>query len=110
MLPKGHIFNCRFNIAVNLGGEANFAWLIPISGIVVIAITYYEHSTNTNEFGKITSILAGALPFIGLFRGLFQAGKDLFEVLAIGVYSSLIIGLVLLLSGFGVLNSFFRQN
>ena len=93
-------------MAANLGGEASLAWLIPLSSIAVVAVAFYEQSTRTNSFGKISSIIAGALPFVGLLYGLSQIGKDLFEVLAIGAYLSLIIGLILILSGIGVFDSF----
>ncbi|PIP06963.1 MAG: hypothetical protein CO012_03455 [Syntrophobacterales bacterium CG_4_8_14_3_um_filter_49_14] len=95
-----------YDLAANLGGEASLAWLIPLSSIAVVAVAFYEQSTRTNSFGKISSIIAGALPFVGLLYGLSQIGKDLFEVLAIGAYLSLIIGLILILSGIGVFDSF----
>jgi len=107
-LPWGKLFSFTgsgYDLAANFGGEAKFAWLIPLSSIVVIVVAFYEHGTNTNDFGKTYSIIAGALPFIGLLYGLFQIGKDLFEVLAIGAYLSLMIGLILILSGLGVFNS-----
>lgn len=108
-LPWAKLFffaGSGYDLAANLGGEAKFAWLIPLSSIAVVAVAFYEHSTNTNNFGKIGSIIAGALPFVFLLYGLSQIGKDLLEVLAIGAYLSLIIGLVLILSGLGVFDSF----
>lgn len=107
-LPWGKLFfftGSGYDLAINLGGEAKLLWLIPIASIAVIAVAFYEGNTNTNSLGKISSIIAGVLPYIGLVYGLSQVGKDLFEVLAIGAYLALIIGFILILSGFGVFKS-----
>ncbi len=104
-LPWAKLFfftGSGYDLATNLGDEAKFAWLIPLSSIVVIVVVFYESNTNTDNLSKISSIIAGAFPFIGLFYVLSQIGKDIFEILAIGAYLSLIIGLILILSGFGV--------
>ncbi|MBC8427231.1 MAG: hypothetical protein H8E00_01085 [Deltaproteobacteria bacterium] len=108
-LPWGKLFFAAvsgYDLAANVGGEAKIAWLIPLSSIALIIVAFSGSNTNTDNLGRVSSIIVGALPFIGLFYVLSQVGTDIFEVLAIGAYLSLIIGLILILAGFGAFEPF----
>lgn len=73
-----------------LGSYGNFAWLIPVSsGITIVAGLYGKSQT---ELAQLT----GALPILGLVYGLVKVGSDLFHILAIGAYLTLLTGLALL--------------
>ncbi|MBA4150147.1 MAG: hypothetical protein H0X66_18725 [Verrucomicrobia bacterium] len=71
------------------GGKGLLLWSIPI----FCAITIFATLTKRNA--KITGQLTGALPFFVLAYGLFQEGKDLMQVLGMGAWIGLVLGLAL---------------
>ena len=75
-----------------LGSYANFAWLVPASAtaylILAIAGSPQRH---------LAGIAAGLLPWVALLYGISKVTTDLFQVLAIGAYLTLIAAAVLLL-------------
>jgi len=88
-----------YDIGVQLGGEAKFVWAIPAAAIAIVALAFYTVDT------KVMSIITGILPFVVVGRAYSEMGKDLFQVLSIGAYISLIVGCLLILSGIGVIKS-----
>ena len=101
-LPWAKVFfftGSGYNIGVHLGGEAKFVWAIPVAAIAIIALAFYIVDT------KVMSIITGILPFVVFGRAYSELGKDLFEILAIGAYISLIVGALLILFGIGVIKS-----
>ena len=88
-----------YDIGVQLSGEAKFVWTIPGAAIAIIALAFYIVNT------KVMSVIAGILPFVVVGRAYSELGKDLFQVLAIGAYISLIVGALLILFGIGVIKS-----
>ena len=85
-----------YDIGVQLNGNV---WLIPAASIAVIAVAFYNLNT------KLVSLIAGALPFAALAWGYTELKKDVFEVLSVGAYLSLGLGVALLLCGLGVIGS-----
>ncbi len=71
------------------GGKGLLLWSIPI----FCAITIFATMTKRNA--KIIGQLTGALPFFVLAYGLYQEGKDLMQVLGMGAWIGLVLGLVL---------------
>jgi len=79
------------------GSYGNWAWVIPITAVVTLVISLSGNSA------KPLHIVTGLLPYAGVAYGLSQMGKDLFHVLAIGVYLTLLAGLFMVLFASGVL-------
>jgi len=101
-LPWAKVFfftGSGYNIGVHLGGEAKFVWAIPGAAIAIIGFAFYIVDT------KVMSIITGILPFVVFGRVYSELGKDLFQILAIGAYISLIAGVLLILFGIGVIKS-----
>ncbi|MBI3756213.1 MAG: hypothetical protein HY265_08645 [Deltaproteobacteria bacterium] len=80
-----------------LGSYANWAWAIPVAAGLTVAFSFAVNNA------KPLAIITGLLPFIGLAYVLSQMGKDLFHILAIGVYLTLVVGLLMILFASGVL-------
>lgn len=78
-----------YNLA-QFGSYGNLAWLIPISGAVVIL------SNLVAPGSRPVQVLAGIVPWAGLFYGLANIGEDLFHILSIGPYIALVAGAVLI--------------
>lgn len=82
-----------------LGSYANWAWAVPVAAGLTVALSFVVNNA------KPLSITTGLLPFIGLAYGLSKVGKDIFHVLAIGVYLTFVAGLLMILFASGVLGS-----
>jgi len=101
-LPWGKVFfftGSGYDLGGHLSGEAKFVWSIPAGAIAIIALAFYHVNTKT------ISAVTGILPFIVVGRVYSELGRDLFEVLAIGAYLSLLVGVLLILFGVGVIQS-----
>ncbi len=101
-LPWAKIFfftGSGYDIGVQLGGQAKFVWSIPAAAVGIVALAFYGANT------RVASIVAGLLPALIAVRVYSKLGGDLFEVLAIGSYVSLITGILLILFGVGVVKS-----
>ena len=81
------------------GSYGNWAWAIPVAAGLTLAISFAGNDA------KPLHLITGTLPFAGLIYGMSQAGKDLFHVLAFGVYLTLAAGLLMILFANGVLGS-----
>lgn len=75
---------------------AYLLYLIPLLGLTVIILGFKDIEK------KIVTILAGALPYIYLIYALIKVG-NIFESASIGLYLTLIAGLCLILSAFGII-------
>jgi len=64
-------------------------WLIPAFSALTLFAVFTKRSP------KIIAQLTGALPFVALVYGYIKVGKDLFQMLMVGSYLSLVLGLVL---------------
>ena len=73
-----------------LGSYGNLVWLIPVCSGITIAVGFY--GKRQRELAQLT----GALPILGLVYALVKVGPDLFHVLGIGAYLTLITALALL--------------
>jgi len=71
-------------------------YLIPLLSIIIIVLGFKDIKT------KVISICAGALPFLFLIYALIDIG-NIFKAASIGVYVTLIAGLCLILSAFGII-------
>ncbi|HOJ28080.1 MAG TPA: hypothetical protein PL059_03320 [Spirochaetota bacterium] len=71
-------------------------YLIPLLSIIIIVLGMKDYNT------KIISICTGFLPFLFLIY-LLMNEFNVFEVASIGVYLTLIAGLCLILSAFGII-------
>jgi len=101
-LPWAKLFfftGSGYDIGVQLTGEAKFVWAIPAAAISILTLAFY----NANV--KLASVITGLLPFVIVIGAYSELGNDLFKVLAIGAYISLIIGLLLILFGVGIIKS-----
>lgn len=98
-LPWGQVFG--FGLSgyglTKLGSYGSLAWLIPLFSTLVIIIGLNEGDQ------KLLAMATGSLPWIGLVYGLAKAGDDLFHVLAIGAYLTLLSATGLILSAVGVI-------
>jgi len=72
------------------GHEQNLLWLIPILSTITIFAGIIKQGQ------KIAAIVTGIVPFCVGIYWYNQIGSDLFHVLAIGAYLSLIFGAALL--------------
>lgn len=81
------------------GSYANWAWAVPVAAGLTVALSFVVNNA------KPIAIITGILPFIGLAYGLLKVGKDIFHVLAIGVYLTLVTGFLMILFSSGVLGS-----
>lgn len=71
------------------GGLHLLFWLVPIfSALTILAVI-------TKRSPKIAAQLTGALPFAALAYGYSKLGKDIFQIIALGGYLSLGLGLIL---------------
>lgn len=73
-----------------LGSYGNLAWLIPVFSGITIVVGFY--GKRQKELAQLT----GALPLLGLVYALVKVGPDVFHVLAIGAYLTLITAVALL--------------
>jgi len=100
-LPWGQILGFSisgYNLG-EIGSYANLVWLIPLFSIILIVMAL------TGKNLKLIAALTGLLPIIGLLYGIVEVGGDLFQVLGIGVYSTILAGVALLLTALGVIKS-----
>jgi Tfp pilus assembly protein PilE/uncharacterized membrane protein YecN with MAPEG domain len=81
------------------GSYGNLAWVIPIAAVVTLVTSLAGNDA------KRPHIVTGLLPYAGLAYGLSQIGKELFHVLAIGVYLTLVAGVLMVLFAAGVLGA-----
>jgi hypothetical protein len=98
-LPWGQAFGqsvSGFNFT-SLGSYANLLWLIPVFGALTAVAGFIRF------YQKPIAIIAGLLPFFGLIYAVARAGTDIFHVLGIGVYLTLLVALGLLLTASGLL-------
>jgi hypothetical protein len=78
-----------FDFAKHEGGRALLFWSIPIfCGLTILA-------NITKRSPKIVAQLTGTLPFAVLTYGLYHVGKDLMQLLEVGAYAGLALGLLL---------------
>ena len=101
-LPWGKVFiftGSGYDLGVHFSGEAKFVWSIPAGAIAIIALAFYRVNT------KVISGITGILPFIIVGRAYTEIGKDLFQVMAIGAYLTLLVGVLLILFGVGIIQS-----
>jgi len=98
-LPWGQVFG--FGLSghglTKMGSYGTLAWLIPLFSTLVIIIGLNEGDQ------KLLGMATGSLPWIGLVYGLAKAGDDLFHVLAIGAYLTLLSATGLILSAAGMI-------
>lgn len=73
------------------GGLYLSLWAIPVFCI----LTFFAGVTKTSQ--QNAAIFTGLLPFVALAVGLADIGPELFKVLEIGGYGSLIFGLLLVI-------------
>jgi hypothetical protein len=83
----------------DFGSYANLVWLIPGSSVLLIIL-----AVNGKDL-KIVGILTGVLPFLGLLYGFSEVGGDLFQILGIGAYLTLISALILVLTLLGIIKT-----
>ena len=87
-LPWGQLFGMTasgYNLS-QFGSYGNWAWVIPIlAGITLFAA--FSGSTNA-----ALPLITGTSPFVGLAYGLVKVGGDIFHILAIGAYLTIIAG------------------
>jgi len=81
------------------GSYANLVWLIP--GFSVLLIYLGVAGKNLKLIGVIT----GLLPFLGFLYALTELGGDIFHVLGIGAYLTMLSALILILASLGVLKT-----
>lgn len=98
-LPWAQIFSLGvsgYNLG-QLGSYANLVWLIPSFCIFLIVMGLAGKDL------KLIGFITGSLPIIGLMYGLANVGSDLFHVVGIGVYLTLLASMVLILTSLGVI-------
>jgi hypothetical protein len=76
-----------------IGSYANLVWLIPIlaSAVLIVALSAQDVPA--------LRVACGGVPWLYLFYGVVRVGSDLFHVLAIGAYLTLLCGFLLLFAG-----------
>jgi hypothetical protein len=75
-----------------MGSYGNLAWLILLGGIATIAAFALKAD---EALARMVAGVTGFLPWAGLLYGLSKLGTDLFQILSIGAYLTLLAGLVL---------------
>lgn len=73
-----------------LGSYGNWAWTVPLGAGATLLLGYYRANQRPVAF------IAGLLPLIGLVYALIKVGEDIFHIISIGAYITLIAGFVLL--------------
>jgi len=69
--------------------EIKLLWLIPGAALFALLATVTKKGVST------TSQLAGVMPFVGLVYSRYKLGEGLFELLQVGAYLALFLGVVL---------------
>jgi len=95
-LPWAQIFGfgvSGYNLA-QLGSYGNWAWVILISSIITILVFATD---NEPWMARLIAGVTGALPIGGVIYAANNLGRDVFQVLAIGVYLGVLCGAALLL-------------
>jgi branched-chain amino acid transport system permease protein len=93
-LPWAQLFGfgvSGYNLG-QLGSYGNLAWLILVGGIATIAAIVLEAD---EALARMVAGVTGFLPWAGLLYGLSKVGTDLFQILSIGAYLTLLAGLAL---------------
>lgn len=72
-----------------LGEYHKLLWLIPVCSVITIA------GGVTGKGQRLAAQVTGALPYFTLIYWFYQLGKDLTEIMTVGAYLSLGLGLVM---------------
>jgi len=73
------------------GKQFAFLWSLPICCALTVAAGLAK------RFQKEVALFTGLVPFFILIWGLDQAGKELFQILSVGGYAGLGLGLVMII-------------
>lgn len=82
-----------YDVGIHLSGKAQVVWLFPVMAVAVIGAAIQNIRTS------LICLIAGALPYVALAWGASRLKSDVFRVLTIGAYVSLLFGAGLLLVG-----------
>ena len=72
--------------------EAKLVWLIPATALVALL------AAMTKKGVLVASQAAGAMPFLALIYYRIKLGEELFQILQIGAYLSLVLGVILFIT------------
>ena len=101
-MPWGRVLILTFSgydICVQAEGYDNVIWFLPAMPIAIIMMTYFEKNARDEV------IAAGIFPFAILYDYYDKMGNDLFQVMQIGAYATLVVGVLLILVGIGVIKN-----
>jgi len=101
-MPWGRILILTFSgyeIFVQAEGYDNLIWLLPALPIAIIIMTFFEKNARDEV------VFAGIFPFAILYDYYSKMGNDLFQVMQIGAYITLVVGVLLILVGIGVIKN-----
>lgn len=73
-----------------LGSYGNFAWISPVGAALVLLLNLTQTRTRPLQ------VLVGLAPWLGLLYGLVKLGDQLFQVLSIGAYVTLVAAALLI--------------
>lgn len=99
LLPWAQLFGqsvSGFNLT-ELGSYGTLPWLMPILGATIIGMGLLGVST------KVIGIVTGSLPFLGLLYAIGKLGTELFHVMGIGAYLTLVCGGAMILASLDVI-------
>ena len=95
-LPWVRLFFFRgsgYDVGIHLSGKSQLVWLFPVMAVAVIVAAIQSIRTG------VICLAAGALPYVALAWGASRLKGDVFRVLTIGAYLSLLFGAGLLVVG-----------
>jgi hypothetical protein len=72
--------------------EAKLVWLIPATALVALLAAMIKKGV------LVTAQIAGAMPFLALIYYRVKLGEELFQILQIGAYLSLALGVILFIT------------
>jgi hypothetical protein len=72
--------------------EAKLVWLIPATALVALVAAIAKQGV------LVTAQIAGAMPFLALIYYRVKLGEELFQILQIGAYLSLALGVILFIT------------
>lgn len=102
-LPWAALFGATFSgyKIVTIGGDILFLYpivIVILSIVTILVELVYPPASYTQRY-SLVAVLAGISPFIALLYGFSKIGDDIFRILSIGSYLTLISGVVLIIVG-----------